>query len=200
MEYVYESGNNNYPTLILLHGTGGDEYDLIPIAKTVLPDAPILSLRGDVNEGGLNRFFRRIAPGVFDEEDVALRAKNLKDWLIEKAKHYDFSLEKAIAIGYSNGANIIAALLNDYGNILHHAALLHPMTPYKDKACQNLAGVNVFIAAGINDTIAPKQETVMLKERFEGANAALSLQWSDGGHQLTHETVDALKTWIKNHQ
>src|SRR5690554_5332965 len=112
MKHIFNKGRApERPTLLLLHGTGGNEFDLQPLAERIDPEANVLSVRGNVLENGMPRFFRRLAEGVFDEEDLIFRTKELNDFLDEAAERYEFNRNEIIAIGYSNGANIAASLL-----------------------------------------------------------------------------------------
>ena len=129
MIHIFEQGKKDAPTLLLLHGTGGNEHSLLNIAKSIAPDASILSVRGDVLENGMPRFFRRLAEGVFDEEDLIYRTKQLHQFLDDSAGQYGFDRNNIIAIGYSNGANIAASLLFHHANSLKGAILFHPMVP-----------------------------------------------------------------------
>ncbi len=135
------------PVLLLLHGTGGNELDLLPLAEIIDPEASVLSVRGNVLENGMPRFFRRLAEGIFDEEDLIFRTKELNEFLDEAAKEYKFDRNNIVAIGYSNGANIAASLLFHYENALKGAVLHHPMVPRRGIQLANLAGKSVFIAA-----------------------------------------------------
>ena len=137
----------------MLHGTGGNELDLLPLAGMIDDEANVLSVRGNVLENGMPRFFRRLAEGVFDEEDLIFRTKELNEFLDEAAEKYGFDRDNMIAIGYSNGANIAASLLFHYQNALKGAILHHPMVPRRGIELPDLTGKSVFIAAGTNDPI-----------------------------------------------
>ncbi|MBY7144918.1 alpha/beta hydrolase [Virgibacillus sp. NKC19-3] len=198
MKHIFQKGNNpSKPTLLLLHGTGGTEHDLLSLADKIDPDANILSVRGNVTENGMPRFFRRLAEGVFDEEDLISRTKELNTFLDEAAKKYEFNRNHILAIGYSNGANIAASLLFHYNNALKGAILHHPMVPRKGMQLPDLAGKNVFIAAGTNDPICSPQESEELKSLLEGANANVKLHWESSGHQLTMKEVKAAREWYE---
>ena len=124
----------------MLHGTGGNELDLLPLAGMVDDQANVLSVRGNVLENGMPRFFRRLAEGIFDEEDLIFRTKELNEFLDEAAEKYDFDRDNIIAIGYSNGANIAASLLFHYQNALKGAILHHPMVPRRGIELPDLTG------------------------------------------------------------
>ncbi|MFJ7637798.1 alpha/beta hydrolase [Peribacillus sp. NPDC097225] len=198
MKHIFKPGTNpNKPVLLLLHGTGGNENDLLPLADIVDPEASILSVRGNVSENGMPRFFRRLAEGIFDEEDLIFRTNELNSFLDEASTTYAFDRQNIIAIGYSNGANIAASLLFHFKDALKGAILHHPMVPRRGIALPDLTGTNVFIAAGVNDPICPQQESIDLKELLEAAHASVDVQWENHGHQLTMNEVNAAKQWYQ---
>ncbi|EGQ26294.1 alpha/beta hydrolase [Sporosarcina newyorkensis] len=196
MKHLFTQGKNpDKPVLLLLHGTGGNELDLLPIAARIDDEASILSVRGNVLENGMPRFFRRLAEGVFDEEDLIFRTKELNQFLDEAAEKYGFDRNNIMAIGYSNGANIAASLLFHYSDALKGAILHHPMVPRRGIALPNLAGTSVFLAAGTNDPICPPSESEDLQSLLQQANANVTLHWEQNGHQLTAEEVEAARRW-----
>ena len=196
MKHLFTQGKNpDKPVLLLLHGTGGNELDLLPIAARIDDEASILSVRGNVLENGMPRFFRRLAEGVFDEEDLIFRMKELNQFLDEAAEKYGFDRNNIMAIGYSNGANIAASLLFHYSDALKGAILHHPMVPRRGIALPNLAGTSVFLAAGTNDPICPPSESEDLQSLLQQANANVTLHWEQNGHQLTAEEVEAARRW-----
>ncbi len=196
MKHRFQKGNDpSSPTLLLLHGTGGTEQDLLPLAQIIDPDANVLGVRGNVLENGMPRFFRRLAEGVFDEEDLVFRTKELNEFLDEAAEKYDFDRKQIIAIGYSNGANIAASLLFHFQDALKGAILHHPMVPRRRVELPDLSGTPVFIGAGTNDPICSKEESLELQSLLEQANAMVHLHWENRGHQLTATEVDAARQW-----
>ncbi|MCD8508444.1 MAG: alpha/beta hydrolase [Bacillus sp. (in: Bacteria)] len=200
MKHIYQQGkegNNN--TLLLLHGTGGDEKDLLPLKDMIDPEASVLSVRGNVDENGMNRFFRRLAEGVFDEEDLIFRTKELNDFIDQSAKDYGFDRNQVTAVGYSNGANIAGSLLYHYGKVLNGAVLLHPMVPRRGIELPELTGLPVFIGAGVNDPICPAQETKDLESDLSKAGAEVEVFWANMGHQLTRDEVDNAAAWYKKY-
>jgi phospholipase/carboxylesterase len=199
MKHVFNKGKvPTKPTLLLLHGTGGNELDLLPLAGMIDDEASVLSVRGNVLENGMPRFFRRLAEGVFDEQDLIFRTKELNEFLDEAAKKYSFDRDNVIAVGYSNGANIAASLLFHHQNALKGAILHHPMVPRRGIDLPDLTGTPVFIAAGTNDPICPPQESEELQSLLEQAGAAAELHWENRGHQLTREEVEAAAKWYRN--
>lgn len=198
MKHIFEKGTDQTkPTLLLLHGTGGTERDLLPLAERVALGASILSVRGNISENGMPRFFRRLAEGVFDEEDLIFRTKELNDFLDEAAEKYEFDRNNILALGYSNGANIAGSLLFHYKDSLAGAILHHPMVPRRGIDLPDLTGTPVFIGAGTNDPICPAEESEELKTLLENAGAAVDLHWENFGHQLTISEVDAAGEWYK---
>ena len=196
MNHIYKKGTNEFkPTLLLLHGTGGNENDLLPLANTIDPEANVLSVRGNILENGMPRFFRRLSEGVFDEEDLIFRTKELYEFLDEASEKYDFNRNNIVAVGYSNGANIAASLLFHYKNALKGAILHHPMVPRRGVELPDLSGAEVFLAAGKNDPICPAQESGELKALLANANASVEMHWENSGHQLTLSEVEAARDW-----
>lgn len=196
MKHIFQKGTTrNKPTLLMLHGTGGNENDLLPIAGLIDPEASVLSVRGKILENGMPRFFRRLSEGVFDEEDLILRTKELNEFLDEAAEQYDFERSNVVAVGYSNGANIAASLLFHYKDALKGASLHHPMVPRRGIELPDLTGKHVFIAAGTNDPICPAAESEELSSLLQRANANVTLHWENQGHRLTNEEVEAAKRW-----
>jgi phospholipase/carboxylesterase len=198
MKHIFQKGKDaSKPTFLLLHGTGGTELDLVPLAGKIDEEASYLSVRGNVVENGMPRFFRRLAEGVFDEEDLVFRTKELSEFLDKAAVTYDFDRKNIIAIGYSNGANIAASLLFHYQSTLKGAILHHPMVPLRGITLPDLSGVPVFIGAGTNDPICLPAESGELKRMLANAQAIVHLHWENNGHQLTFAEVDAAAEWYK---
>lgn len=198
MKHIFKKGTNNEkPVLLLLHGTGGTEEDLLSVAELIDPEASVLSVRGNVLEGGMPRFFKRLAEGVFDEEDLIFRTKELKDFIAQAAIDYEFDSKNVIAIGYSNGANIAASLLFHFDNVLKGAMLHHPMVPIRNVSMPDLIGIDVWIGAGENDPTCPKEESMELQSLLKETGASVDLHWEHAGHQLTAKEVEAAKAWYE---
>ncbi len=183
-------------TLLLLHGTGGDEEDLIPLGRALFPGAGLLSPRGKVLERGAPRFFRRLAEGVFDQEDLARRTEELAQFIEAAARTYELDRAGMVAVGFSNGANIAASLLLRRPGLLRGAVLLSPMIPFEPDTLPDLTGTSVFIGAGRADSIAPPAQAEQLAELLRRAGAAVHIHWEPGGHTLTDGEVEAARQWL----
>jgi predicted esterase len=183
-------------TLLLLHGTGGDENDLIPLGDLLDRSANLLSPRGQVMEHGMPRFFRRLAEGVFDMDDLKARTHGLADFVQGASATYGFPLEGVTAVGFSNGANIAASMLLLRPGIVRQAILLRAMVPLEPDPLPDLTGTRVFLAAGERDPIIPPANTVRLAGLLQSAGADVTLRWSPVGHQLTRDDVDASRAWL----
>ena len=197
MRHLYINSNQSEAiTLLLLHGTGGTERDLLPLADIIAPDTNVLAVRGNVLENGMPRFFKRLAEGVFDEVDLIQRTKDLNDFLDDAAEEYNFNREKIVAIGYSNGANIAASLLFHFRDALSGAVLLHPMVPRRGIDLPDLSDKNILITAGKYDPLCPARESEDLCKLLRGASANVELFWTEGGHELAHSEIAKAKTWF----
>lgn len=183
-------------TLLLLHGTGGDEQDLIPLGQALLPGAAILSPRGKVLEHGMPRFFRRFAEGVFDVEDLKFRAGELAQFVTDARRTYSI-VGDVVAAGYSNGANIAAGLMLLHPGLLAGAILLRAMVPFVPEIVPDLAGTKVLLCAGRQDRIIPPEGAVQLSEILERCGADVSFQWHSGGHELGPDDVDVAREWLQ---
>lgn len=183
------------PIFLLLHGTGGTEQDLIGLVSLLHPEAGYLSVRGEVTENGMPRFFKRLAEGVFDEADLALRTERLITFLEETSETHGFAVDQLIPVGYSNGANIAANMMFEK-RLFEQAILLHPMVPRRGLTLPDSSQVRVFIGAGTNDPICPASETEELSQLFEQAGADVDVTWSHHGHQLVMPTIEAAAQWL----
>src|SRR5206468_9089002 len=185
-------------TLLLLHGTGGNERDLIPLGRELDPNASLLSPRGKVLENGMPRFFRRLAEGVFDLEDLRNRTNELADFVAAAAQHYGFASDNVVAVGYSNGANIAAGVLLLRPEILRGAILFRAMVPLVPDNLPDLSSVRVWIGAGNQDPIIPTSETQRLVEHLRSAGADVTIRFFNAGHGLTNNEVEAAGQWLKD--
>ena len=181
--------------LLLLHGTGGDESDLLPLGEAIAPGAALLSPRGQVLEHGMPRFFRRLAEGVFDEDDVIRRANELADFVVEARKRY--SIKAPIALGYSNGANIAAAMMLLRPEALAGGILLRAMVPLREPPAADLAGKPVLIVSGQSDPIIPPSNSQRLAVMLTKAGADVQHRTLPVGHQLSQADLTIAKEWLK---
>lgn len=184
--------------LLTLHGTGGDENDLVPLGQMLLPGAAILSPRGNVLEHGMPRFFRRLAEGVFDLDDLARRTDELRAFIDGAVAKYGIDRDKIVAVGFSNGANIAASLMLRHPGVLRRAVLLSPMIPFEPERTPDLAGTRVFIGAGRADPIASLQHVERLEQLLRDSGADVTTYLHAGGHTLTNDELAAAKKWISN--
>jgi len=183
-------------TLLLLHGTGGNERDLIPLGRELDANAALLSPRGKILENGMPRFFRRLAEGVFDLEDLKYRANELADFVSAAAQHYGFASDNLVAVGYSNGANIAGAMLLLRPEVLANAILFRAMVPLHPDKLPNLSSVRVWIGAGDQDPIVPASETKRLAELLRRAGADVTIQFAKAAHGLTNDDIKAARGWL----
>jgi glyoxalase family protein len=186
-------------TLLLLHGTGGDEDNLISLGRALLPGAGLLSPRGKVLERGMPRFFRRLAEGVFDQEDLARRTDELAKFVEAAATTYNVRRDGIVAVGFSNGANIAASVLLRRPGVLRGAVLLSPMVPFEPSAPPDLEGTAVFIGAGRADPMVPRGQVERLVEILREAGAEVTLHWEPGGHEISPSVVSAAQEWLAQH-
>jgi phospholipase/carboxylesterase len=195
--HVFHPGRRkDAPTFLLLHGTGGNESDLIPVAGILDPDAAILGVRGRVLENGMPRFFRRISPGVLDEDDLRMRAKELGEFLTGAASRYGFDPAGVVALGFSNGANIAAAMIWDGPRLLNCAILFRPMLPYQDGEPAASDGCRIFIGAGDADPMVSRAAVELLGRRLRAAGADVTIEWQPAGHNLSEGDVLGALRWL----
>jgi phospholipase/carboxylesterase len=185
-------------TLILLHGTGGTESDLIDLGRNLDPEAALLSPRGKVLENGMPRFFRRLAEGVFDKEDLIFRTHELANFLQVAAEQYGFSQNKAVAVGYSNGANIAGSILLLRPETFQGAVLLRPMVPLIPETLPELKGAPVLVAAGNFDPIVPVDNARELVTLLRRAGADVTAFFENASHGLTETTILTAQRWLKD--
>jgi phospholipase/carboxylesterase len=200
--HVHEAPQDDDPlTLLLLHGTGADEHDLLPLGRILAPTARKLSPRGKVLEHGMPRWFRRHAEGVFDTEDLIVRTHELADFLPVAADAYGFDAGHLVAAGFSNGANIAGASLLLRPGVVRAALLFAPMVPLRatqlpEGRLPDLSTTAVFLSAGRRDPICPPEEAEELATMLTDAGAAVELAWHDGGHELTRPIAERATSWL----
>jgi predicted esterase len=197
-DFIHEFIPGSSPrTLLLLHGTGGNERDLIPLGRELDPNAALLSPRGKVLENGMPRFFRRLAEGVFDLEDLKFRTGELADFVTAAAQLYGFGLDNLVAVGYSNGANIGASMLMLRPEIMHAAILFRAMVPLIPDRLPDLSAVHVWIGAGDQDPIIPTSEAKTLSELLRRGGADVTIRFANAGHGLTNDDLGAARLWLQ---
>ena len=189
---------NSSRTLLLLHGTGGNERDLLPLGRELGPDASLLSPRGKILENGMPRFFRRLAEGVFDLEDLKTRTNELADFVAAVVLHYQLAADGIIGVGYSNGANIAASMLLLRPEIMHAAILFRAMVPLIPDKLPDLSSVHIWIGAGDQDSIIPTSETQRLVELLRRAGADVIIRFFNAGHGLTNGEIETAEQWLIN--
>jgi phospholipase/carboxylesterase len=197
LDFIHEfMPGSSKRTLLLLHGTGGNGHDLIPLGCEIDPAAAILSPRGKVLENGMPRFFRRLAEGIFDEEDLKRRTHELADFVGAAAQHHEFAADEIVAVGYSNGANIAASLLLLRPETLRAAILFRAMVPLVPEKLPDLSSARVWIGAGNQDPIIPTSETQRLVDLLRSARADVTIRFVNAGHSLTKAEVETASLWL----
>lgn len=184
-------------TLLLLHGTGGTEDDLIPLGKELATNASILSVRGKVLENGMPRFFRRLEERVFDLEDLKMRTDELAEFILKSSSIYEFDLKRLVAVGYSNGANIGASLLLKRPEVLAGAILFRAMVPFVPDVLPDLSQKSIILLEGLRDPIVGKQEAESLLKIFNTARSNVTMKWQDSGHNLIQDDIDSAREWLE---
>ncbi|MBC8107634.1 MAG: alpha/beta hydrolase [Anaerolineae bacterium] len=198
-EFIHKfkpANNNTDLTLLLLHGTGGDETDLLGVARAIDGNAALLSPRGNVLENGMPRFFRRLAEGVFDEKDLIARTHELADFVAAAAKHYQRDPTKIIAVGFSNGANIAAAMMLLRPEALRAGVLIRAMVPLIPAQQTDLSGKSALILSGTADPIVPRDNAGRLAKLLRDTGADVTHKWIEASHGLTMEDIETARGWI----
>jgi phospholipase/carboxylesterase len=193
--HEFVPGNSNR-TLLLLHGTGGNERDLIPLGRELDPNASLLSPRGKILENGMPRFFRRLAEGVFDLEDLKTRTNELADFVAAAVRHYQLAADDIVGVGYSNGANIAASILLLRPEIMRAAILFRAMVPLVPDKLPDLSSVRVWIGAGDQDPTIPTSEAQRLVELLRRAGANVTIRFFNAGHGLTNSEMEIAREWL----
>jgi len=194
--YVAGEGKLASLTLLLLHGTGGDGDSLLQLGYTLAPGAALLSPSGQVREGESRRFFRRLAEGVFDQEDLAIRTHDLWMFVRDAAVAYQLDPHRIVAIGYSNGANIASSLMLRHSDSLAGAVLFRPMVPFTPKSGPLLSGIPVLICAGERDPFQSASDTERLAEILRSADADVTVHLERAGHELAMGDIVTARDWI----
>ncbi|WP_426314251.1 alpha/beta hydrolase [Methylobacterium fujisawaense] len=192
----FEPGPDTARPLLLLHGTGGDENDLLPLGRMVAPEAALLAPRGGVSENGMPRFFRRLAEGVFDEADLRRRTGDLAAFVVASRARY--GLGAPLALGFSNGANIAASLLMLRPETLTGAVLIRPMVPFAEPPAADLAGRPVLILSGALDPIVPVENARRLAQQLSASGARVEHRILPAGHGLSQADVSQVLAWLRS--
>jgi phospholipase/carboxylesterase/glyoxalase family protein len=195
--FIPSSALESAPTLLLLHGTGGNEHDLLDVGRLLMPSASLLSPRGKVLENEMPRFFRRFAEGVLDIEDLHARTHELADFVLAASQEYHFDPARVIALGFSNGANIAASMLLLRPEVLAGAMLFHPMDLFEPDPLPDLSRTVVFIGAGRRDPLVPVAQTERLAALLQRSGTLLTVNWHNGSHALSHEDVRGARDWLR---
>jgi phospholipase/carboxylesterase len=196
--YVHEAlpGQPGGPLLIVLHGTGGDENQLVPLGRELLPDAAIVSPRGDVSESGAARFFRRTGEGVYDMADLARGTGKMAGFI--KAHAAAAKPSRLVGLGYSNGANMLASVMFSEPGLFDAVVLMHPLIPFEPEVKGDLAGRRILITAGRRDPICPPNLTSRLEAHLLGSGGDVTVEWHEGGHDLRPSEVEATRRFLES--
>ncbi len=194
--YVHRlrAGASGKPIFFTFHGTGGDENQFFDFAGRLLPEATIVSPRGDVSEYGAARFFRRTGEGVYDMADLVRATEKMASYVSELAAEHGAS--QVLGLGFSNGANILANVLIEHGDLFDAAVLMHPLIPFQPKDNSRLEGKRVLITAGERDPIAPAPVTKALADYFARQSADVTLEWHPGGHDIRPNEIEAISKFL----
>ncbi len=195
MEHIFKQGDLSKPTFVLLHGTGGDEHDLLPIAELLDPTYNALGVRGNISENGMNRFFKRHGEGQYDVEDLKFRTTELHEFLQEAAQRYQFDLNEVILVGFSNGSNIAISLMLNEAMPYKKGLLFAPLYPLEVPKDIDLSDKSVYLSMGKNDPIVPISESEHVRSIFKDRGAEVTEFWVNS-HELTRETVEAAKATL----
>ena len=195
-QYVIRPGNHDV-TLLLLHGTGGDEYDLLDLGAFLSPGSSLVGARGRAPEGTVNRWFARFSPGVLDEDDIRRRAEELSGFVSAVTRQNRLNALKVWAVGFSNGANMAAAMLLLRPGLFAGAVLFRPMLPLLPESVPDLAGIPVLIASGMRDTMIPRHSTEDLAALLTRSGAQAEVRWADAGHRFGHDEVEQARQWLE---
>lgn len=187
-------GRPGAPLLMTFHGTGGTEHQFHSFAERLIPGAHVVSPRGDVSEGGMNRYFRRTGEGVYDMADLALRRDRMARFILDHKTRTD--ADHVAGLGYSNGANILMAVALEHPDLVDRMVLMHPLIPWTPAPQPGLAGRRILITAGQRDPICPAPLTQALADYLTAQGAVVTLEWHSGGHEITQGEVQAVTDFL----
>lgn len=193
IHHIIEKGTSK-DVIILLHGTGGNERDLLNLSHYISKEATKIGIRGRILESGMPRYFKRLSPGVFDLENLIEETHWLHQTIIELFNLYDLNHHDIHVLGYSNGANIASSINFHFPKMFLSSILFHPMKPFDQFDYPNLKDQKIWIGAGKNDPIVPIQQTIDLANIYQEQGAEVEVFWSHSGHQITQEAI------LKAHQ
>lgn len=195
MHYIYKENKKGAPVFVLLHGTGGTETDLVSLAELLNPEYNILGIRGNVQENGMNRYFKRHGEGQYDWKDLEFRGNELYEFIVEKSKEHNFALEDTVLVGFSNGSNIAIQMMLTHPSSFKKAALFAPLYPADVVEKQDFSTTDVFLSLGKGDPIVPELESTRVIQLFEDRGAQVTTAWVNG-HSLTQEVAVKAKEWL----
>ncbi|MBB3663379.1 phospholipase/carboxylesterase [Prauserella sediminis] len=196
LDHRYVEGAQAEPVLLLLHGTGGTPDDILALGKELSPSSTMIAPAGPVSENGAARWFRRLAEGVFDVEDVIVRAGELAEFIEVARDRYDLAGRRLVAAGFSNGANIAAAVALLRPDVLDEVVLFSAMSPLPEPPAADLHGGRVFLANGRQDPMAPLDSSERLVRTFRDRGAEVTEYWHPGGHQITADGLESARQWL----
>ncbi|PIC79369.1 carboxylesterase [Sporosarcina sp. P18a] len=197
MKYIYNEKKKGAPVFVLLHGTGGTETDLISLAELLHPEYNVLGIRGNVQENGMNRFFKRHGEGQYDWEDLEFRGNELYEFIVEKSKEFHFKLEDTVLVGFSNGSNIAIHMMLMQPGTFKKAALFAPLYPADVAETHDFSDVDIFLSLGEGDPVVPESESKRVIRIFEERGAQVTTAWVKG-HSLTQEVAQQAKNWLNS--
>ncbi|WP_240375683.1 alpha/beta hydrolase [Bacillus piscicola] len=195
MEHIYKEKKKGAPVFILLHGTGGSETDLLTLAELLNPEYNVLGIRGNVQENGMNRYFKRHGEGQYDWEDLEFRGNELYEFIVKKSNEHEFKLEDTVLVGFSNGSNIAIHMMLRHPDTFKKAALFAPLYPADVEDKQDFREVDVFLSLGKGDPIVPESESERVIHLFKERGADVTTAWVNG-HNLTQEVALEAKNWL----
>jgi phospholipase/carboxylesterase len=197
MIHIFRESTTSHRILVLLHGTGADELDLIPLATNLDPDASVLSLRGNVSENGMLRFFKRISPNVFDQKSILLEAQGINTFITDMVHMHNSTVDNLVFVGFSNGANMIAAMLHLYPETVKNAMILHGLQPLEAVPKIDLSNAKVFVSTGTNDKMIESSASLSLVSTLRARSADVTVFKNDSAHTIQNDEIAAAKEFLK---